>query len=201
MPIRFPMLILTAFIANAAQAQSLPTGIKSALNGEHIGLLDTAPLTLADGICSDCASSPPSRWYFQHEVFAAPTVADKVAGVIGGVDRRIDIRAWAATPQAQTLAYPSVTWIGAPQLIERARLDVDGSTITPDGGQPLPFILAPKLASNRAYVTHRPWPISMAASYACAARWSKRTTVAVSSCAPYGLQTLRSMASACRWHR
>ncbi len=152
MPIRFPALLLTAFFASSAQSQSLPAGIKPALQDAHIGLLDTAPLKLANGVCSDCASSPQSRWYFQHEVFAAPMAANQVAGVSAAVDHRTDVRQWAGTPAAQTLAYPSITWIGAPQLIERARLDVGGSTVTPDSGKPLPFTLAPKLASNRAYV-------------------------------------------------
>jgi hypothetical protein len=148
-------LLSAMLIATSLHAQNLPTGVKPALTDERIGLLDAGKLKLTDGACTSCASSPQSLWYFKNDVIAAPTAAAMVAGVTPALDRREDIKQWAATPAAATLRYPAVTWIGAPQIIDNARIDgaVTGgaATVTPAGGQAMPFALAPKLATNRSY--------------------------------------------------
>lgn len=151
-PHRLASVIALLLISSAPYAQTAPAGVKNALDGERIGLLDAGKLKLTDGNCGDCASSPQSLWFFKYELIAAPTASGLVAGVTASLDRRADISQWAATPAAGTLAYPSVTWIGAPQLIDSARIDIAGSAVIPNGGQAMTFDLVPKLASNRSYV-------------------------------------------------
>jgi hypothetical protein len=132
-------------------AQTLPVGVKNALDNERIGLLDAGTLKLTDGSCSDCASLPQSLWYFQNDVIAAPVSADLVAGVSPALDRRTDITRWAPTPAARELRYPSVIWVGAPLIIASARIDAAGAGVTPSGGQTMGLTLVPKLATNRSY--------------------------------------------------
>ncbi|WP_426117456.1 hypothetical protein [Massilia sp. PWRC2] len=149
-----PLIAVSVLLAGAAvHAQPLPTGIKTALQNERIGLLDAGRLKLTNGKCGDCASSPQSLWYFQNEFIAAPLRGTSTAGVTAGLDRRVDIREWAATPAAQQLAYPVVTWIGAPQLIDSARIDGHGTSVTPAAGAPMALTVVPKLSTNRSYVT------------------------------------------------
>ena len=153
-PLHTVSLVSALLIAPALQAQTLPAGVKSAVTGERIGLLDAGKLKLTNGACSDCASSPQSLWYFKNDVIAAPTAAAMVAGVTPTLDRRDDIKQWAATPAASTLRYPAVTWLGAPQIIDHARIDgavTGAATVTPVGGQAMPLALVPKLATNRSF--------------------------------------------------
>ena len=126
-------------------------GIKDALSNERIGLLDAGKLKITTGKCSDCASSPQSLWYFQNDVIAAPTSAAMVAGVSPKLDRRADVKAWAQTPAAAQLAYPAVTWIAAPQLMDGATIAADGKKITSADGTVYDFALTPKIATNLAY--------------------------------------------------
>jgi hypothetical protein len=133
-----------------AFAQSAP-GIKGALSDERIGLLDAATLKLTDGKCTDCASSPQSLWYFQNDVIAAPTSAGLVAGVSPKLDRRADVKAWAQTPAAAQLAYPTVTWIGAPQIMDGATIDASGTHVTAADGTTVDFALVPKISTNLSY--------------------------------------------------
>lgn len=144
-------LACLSLIATIVHADTLPAGVKPALEGERIGLLDAAKLKLTTGKCSDCASSPQSLWYFRDDVIAAPVDAALTAGVSPKLDRRVDITDWSATPAAKSLAYPSVTWLGAPHVIDSARIDIARNVITPAGGASMPLSLVPKLAENRSY--------------------------------------------------
>ena len=124
--------------------------IKDALTNERIGLLDAGKLKLTTGKCGDCASSRQSLWFFQNDFIAAPTASGMVAGVSPKLDRRADVKAWAQTPGAAQLAYPSVTWLGAPQLIEGAAIAADGKQVSIDG-TPYDFTLVPKIRTNLSY--------------------------------------------------
>jgi hypothetical protein len=137
-------------LPSASGAQPTP-GIKDALSNEHIGLLDAGKLKITTGKCTDCASSPQSLWYFQNDVIAAPTSAAMVAGVSPGLDRRADVKAWSQTPAAVQLAYPPVTWIAAPQIMESAIIAADGKHITAADGKLYDFALVPKIATNLSY--------------------------------------------------
>jgi hypothetical protein len=122
--------------------------IKDALTSERIGLLDAGKLKLTTGKCADCASSPQSLWFFQDDYIAAPTSTVPVAGVSPKLDRRADVKSWAQAPGA--LAYPSVTWIGAPQIIEGASIAADGKEVSVDGAS-YDFTLVPKIQTNLSY--------------------------------------------------
>jgi hypothetical protein len=135
---------VTSYAQNAS-------GIKDALFQERIGLLDADRLKLTTGKCTDCASSPQSLWFFQNDIIAAPTSLAMVAGVSPKLDRRADVKAWATTPAAARLAYPAVTWIGAPQIMHGATLAPDGKQITGADGVHYDFALTPKIATNLSY--------------------------------------------------
>jgi hypothetical protein len=134
----------------ASYAQSVPA-IKSAMSNERIGLLDAGKLTITTGKCTDCASSPQSLWYFQDDVIAAPTSAVIMSGVSPKLDRRADVKAWAQTPAAAYLTYPTVTWIGAPQIMEGATIAASGKQVTGADGRAHDFSLVPKIATNLSY--------------------------------------------------
>jgi hypothetical protein len=152
MTLRRSIPVATILLFSASlHAQVLPVGMKDALAGERIGLLDAGKLRLTNGKCGDCASSRQSLWYFQDDVIAAPTSPALASGVSPQLDRNDDVRQWAASPAAGKLAYPAVTWIGAPQIIDSATIDSAGATVMPVGGQAIPLALAPKLATNRSY--------------------------------------------------
>jgi hypothetical protein len=152
MTLRRSIPVATILLFSASlHAQVLPSGMKDALAGERIGLLDAGKLRLTNGKCADCASSPQSLWYFQDDVIATPTSSVLASGVSPQLDRNDDVRQWAASRAAAELAYPAVTWIGAPQVIDSATIDSAGATVTPAGGQAIPLALAPKLATNRSY--------------------------------------------------
>lgn len=131
-----------------SQAQ---TGVKGALTNEHIGLLDAGKLNITTGMCSDCASTPQSLWFFRNEIIAAPMSGTPVAGISSTVDRRADLKTWAQTPAAATLAYPSVTWIAAPQIMENATLAADGKHVTANDGAAYDAALVPKIPTNLSY--------------------------------------------------
>jgi hypothetical protein len=131
-------------------AQPAP-GIKDALSNERIGLLDASKLKLTNGKCTDCASSPQSLWFFQDDVIAAPTSAAMAAGVSPRLDRRADVKAWAKTSEAAQLAYPTVTWIGAPKIIDGGTLTADGKQIKAADGTSYDFALVPKISTNLSY--------------------------------------------------
>lgn len=132
----------------AAHAEA---GLKDALSNERIGLLDAGKLKLTTGKCTDCASSPQSLWFFQNDVIAAPTSATITAGVAPKLDRRADVKAWAATPAAAQLAYPVVTWLGAPQIMDYATIDASGKQVTSANGHAYDFALVPKIPTNLSY--------------------------------------------------
>ncbi|WP_332848635.1 hypothetical protein [Massilia sp. S19_KUP03_FR1] len=124
--------------------------IKDALTNERIGLLDAGTLKLTTGKCTDCASSPQSLWFFQDDDIAAPTSTALVAGVSSKLDRRADVKAWAQSSDAARLAYPTVTWIGAPQILEGATIAADGKQVSMDG-QRYDFTMVPKIQTNLSY--------------------------------------------------
>ena len=148
-PVLLAHAIALLFAATAAEA-AVP-GVKDALSNERIGLLDARQLKLTDGKCGDCGSTPQSLWYFQDQTVAAPGPGVPVAGFAPGIDRRADIAAWSATPAAQQLAYPSVSWLAAPQIVDSARVDPTGTALAITGGASIPFELVPKLSTNRSY--------------------------------------------------
>lgn len=127
------------------------SGIKGALVDERIGLLDAGKLKLTTGKCTNCASSPQSLWFFQNDVIAAPTSKAIVAGASSILERRADVKAWAQTPAAAQLAYPTVTWIGAPLIMDGATIAADGRRVTAHDASAYDFAFVPKIPVNLSY--------------------------------------------------
>lgn len=128
-----------------------PAGVKSALAGERLGLLPAESFRLADGKCKDCATLPQSLWYFQDDVIAVPHKGQAMSGFkpqTGTVD---DVREWAATPEAATLAHPGLVWLGAPQLLDNATLLPNGHQVRGADGSVGDLRLVPKIPTNLSY--------------------------------------------------
>lgn len=144
-----------AFVAFASTADaspaSSPVGIKGALESESIGLLTAERLDLRTGACTDCTVPKQGLWYFENELIAVPAKGMPVSGFTPGADRKSDVATWAATPQAGALAYPSVTWIGAPSILERATVLPGGQRVRTASGGELDIALVPQLSTNRSY--------------------------------------------------
>ena len=143
--------ISLATLAGSAHATSSPAGLKDALKDEYIGLLPGDGFHLRTGKCTDCAVPKQNLWYFENEVIAVPASAATAAGFSKGVDRNSDVAQWAATSDAARLAHPSVTWIGAPSILERATLLPGGQGVRTAAGEELGFQLVPQLSTNRSY--------------------------------------------------
>lgn len=146
-----PALFFVSLLLPVASYAQDQAGIKNALTDERIGLLDAGKLKLTTGKCTDCASSPQSLWFFQNDVIAAPTSAALTAGVSPKLDRRADVKAWSQTPAAAQLVYPTVTWIGAPQIIDGATIDASGTQVTGADGKTVGFAFVPKISTNLSY--------------------------------------------------
>ncbi|MBD8530886.1 MULTISPECIES: hypothetical protein [unclassified Massilia] len=138
-------------LAGSAHAASSTAGLKDALKDEYIGLLPADSFHLRTGKCQDCAVPKQNLWYFENEVIAVPASTATAAGFSKGVDRNSDVAQWAATPDAARLAHPSVTWIGAPSILERATLLPGAQTVRTAAGDELGFKLVPQLSTNRSY--------------------------------------------------
>jgi len=138
-------------LAAAARAADAPAGLKDALRNEAIGLLPSDGFRLRSGSCRDCGVPKQNLWYFKNELIAVPAPGAAVAGFSKRTDRKHDVAAWAATPDAARLDHPSVVWIGAPSILEGASIVPGAQRLRTAGGQALDFRLAPKLASNRSY--------------------------------------------------
>lgn len=146
-----PVLIFASLLLPIASYAQPPAAVKNALSDERIGLLDASKLKLTTGKCADCASLPQSLWFFQDDVIAAPVSGNLAAGVSPKLDRRADVKAWAQTPGAAQLAYPTVTWIGAPQIMDGAAIDASGTHVTGADGKTIAFAFVPKISTNLSY--------------------------------------------------
>ena len=108
------------------------------------GLFRADEFRITTGECAECADSAAmaqALWIFRHETIAVPK-GDPVAGF----DKQPD----AQTPPGTARDYPSLIWIGAPEVIEHGRLDAGGKQLlTPEGTSKLS--LAPRLESNRSF--------------------------------------------------
>jgi hypothetical protein len=147
----FALTVAASLLFAQSSRAEAPAAVHGALQNEHIGLLDAGKLKLTTGKCTDCASSPQSLWFFQDQVIAAPTDPATAAGASATLERRADVRAWAQTPAAARLAYPAVTWIGAPQVMDGAAIAADGKQVTGATGETIGFGLVPKIATNLSY--------------------------------------------------
>ena len=141
-----------ALLLAGAQARAAdPAGLKSAVAVERIGLLPAAQFRVTDGNCSDCATLKQGLWYFRDDVLAVPLPAHTLSGFQDKGDVAGGMRQWAASGKTEQLAYPGLVWLGAPQVLDDARIGADGATVrTVDGGAS-GLQLVPKIASNLSY--------------------------------------------------
>ncbi|WP_338758508.1 hypothetical protein [Massilia sp. METH4] len=144
-----------AFTTFASAAESTrspsPAGLKGALESESIGLLPAGSMRLNTGKCGDCTAPKQGLWYFENELIGIPGAGAAVSGFTAGVDRKADVRNWAATQHAGKLAYPSLVWIGAPSILEGAVMLPGGQRVRTADGSELDMKLVPKISTNLSY--------------------------------------------------
>ena len=93
-------------------------------------------------------------WYFRGETIACPRPGFPVAGFERRLSVWDDLRQWVERAVAAPLAieYPTLVWLGAPHVLENARIAADGKSVrTVDADMALALTLAPRLSSNRAF--------------------------------------------------
>ncbi len=132
-----------------AHAQGLP--VKDALQEGQLGLFAAQDFRAAKGDCSDCAGLKQGLWYFRDDLLALPKAEHPRASYSTSLDNLADIRLWSATPEAQRLAYPSLVWLGSPQVVDGVTMGADGKTLKTGDGNGFDFRVVPKIASNRSY--------------------------------------------------
>ena len=148
-------LLMAAAAPLMAAVGSTPAGLKSALEGQRIGLLPAESFRITDGNCKDCTTLPQNLWYFKNEVVAVPFTGQAMAGFTPGANAIADVRTWAATADAATLAHPGLVWLGAPHILDHATILPDGRQVRSADGSTAELQLAPKIATNLSYWDHR----------------------------------------------
>ncbi|GGY20746.1 hypothetical protein GCM10007386_57140 [Pseudoduganella dura] len=108
-------------------------------------------MLLRTGKCADCAVPKQGLWYFENELIAVPGPGVAVSGFARGADRRSDVAQWAAASANEKLAYPSLVWIGAPNILEDAVMLPDARRVRTAAGSELDIRLVPRLATNLSY--------------------------------------------------
>jgi hypothetical protein len=94
---------------------------------------------------------PAAKLYFAKEWIAIPQGGVAVATVTPGLGPVADVQRWVASTAGRGAPeYPSLVWLGDPQLVTGARLATDLGSLTV-GGATLPFALTPKLELNRSW--------------------------------------------------
>lgn len=152
---RCAIAVLLALSGVVPFAGALPAdvakAVKPALQNERLGLYPADGLRLTDGKCSDCPTIPQALWYFRDEVIAVPKAGMPVAGFSKVERGKQDVHLWSSSPEAKTMAYPGLVWIGAPQIVEEAAILADGRSLRLATGDLLPWQLTPKIATNLSY--------------------------------------------------
>lgn len=137
--------------ASPALQAGAPVGLKSALSGEHIGLLPAEGFRLSSGKCADCTTVPQGLWYFQNDVLAVPQVSQPVSGYKAQAGTIDDVREWAASADAAKLSHPGLVWLGAPELMDNATILPAGDQLRHADGATTSLLLVPKISTNLSY--------------------------------------------------
>lgn len=147
--------VAAAFATFACAADTVtnasPSGVKSALESEAIGLLSAEGMRLETGKCGSCTVPKQGLWYFENDVIAVPRPGAPVSGFTPGVDRDSDVAKWAATAKQEKLAHPSLVWIGAPSILENAVMLPGAKRVRTTGGNEIDVRLVPKITTNLSY--------------------------------------------------
>ena len=118
------------------------------------GLFPAEDFLLTTGACvapGTPAAIPQALWFFGKETIALPKRGHPVAGF----DRRRyvqdDLRRWnLATLPGAAREYPALVWIGAPDVLDQARLDPESERLQTREG-PIEFATVPRIDSNRSF--------------------------------------------------
>jgi hypothetical protein len=137
--------------ASPSLTAAAPTGLKSAISGERIGLLPAEEFRISSGKCTDCPTLPQSLWYFKDDVLAVPQTAAKMSGFKPKSSIADDVREWSGTPDAATLALPGLVWLGAPDIVDNAAILPDGQKLRTADGAVSSLALVPKIPTNLSY--------------------------------------------------
>ena len=134
-------------LAQASKAASSPAyGLFSAVDFD-ISTGESADRSLSPVY----AALPQAMWYFREETIAVPSSAHPVAGFDPHLPAIDDLRRWnARTLPGSVREYPTLVWVGSPQVIESARLDARGDHVQ-TADSLMRFELSPRLAANRSY--------------------------------------------------
>ncbi len=161
-PMRAVVEITACFIlATVAVAAAVPERAKpgidqfaasNALLSGDLGLFPAANFRLVRGSCGDCSTLKEALWYFRDDLIAVPKPEIGSAGYSRGMAAQDDVRAWySGAGNVERRAHPPLVWVGSPALFADVRLQADGSTLRLKDGSDRRFVLAPRLATNRAY--------------------------------------------------
>jgi hypothetical protein len=150
------LIVPTNLPASESGTKSVPRAVlfaKSALQNERFGLFQAEDFRITTGRCNDCPTPKQALWYFQDESIAVPKRGDFLAGLatnapgyqntLRGVEELDHYR--------RELPYPSLIWIGSPEIIGDAILADGGKTLRKDNGEEIAFSLVPKIPTNRSY--------------------------------------------------
>ncbi len=124
--------------------------IRPATAAGRFGLYPASDFRLADGKCLDCPVEKPALWYFKDETIAVPMSG--AAGFERGTRAFDDVRKWAINkgPNATGTRSP-LLWVGSPEIVFGARLEADTKALRLPSGKTQPFMLTPKIDSNRSF--------------------------------------------------
>src|SRR5437762_2557847 len=132
----------------AVVTQELPV---AATEAGSFGLYPASGFRLTDGKCTDCATIPSARWYFENETIGVPAAGVPIAGYARSIGTFDDVRAWhAARTDDAPAEYPPLVWVAAPQVVRDARLHPDGASLDLTRTA-LPIERIAKIPHNRSY--------------------------------------------------
>ena len=142
--------IALAFSASPALGVA-PGGVTAATSAARIGLLPAASFRVTDGKCGNCATVKQALWYFRDDVLAVPHQGQAMSGFKPGADAIADVKEWAASADAATLAHPGLVWLGAPQILDDVTLLPGAKQVRAADGSTGDLLLVPKIPSNLSY--------------------------------------------------
>jgi hypothetical protein len=146
----FAAFACQAPVANAISSEPF-AGLKGALESESIGTRPASGMRLHRGKCDACPVLKEGLWYFENDWIAVPRYADEASRFTPGADRKSDVAKWAGAIGSERLDYPSLTWIGAPNILEGSVMLPGAGRIRTVDGKEREIRLVPKLATNRSY--------------------------------------------------
>jgi hypothetical protein len=125
---------------------------RTVLKSENLGLFPAEDFRLTTGKCNNCPTPKQALWYFQDDIIGVPKNGFSTAGLISNSPGYENVlqRLQGLGPQTRA-PYPSLIWLGSPEIISGAILSNDGKTLQTHDGERIRFSPVPKISSNRSY--------------------------------------------------